>query len=199
MCIAVRSFDKLCIILGGDYAISTMREVIQQTWTKGIQRETFQLNGVHEFKLKGYLFSSAYSTNNAIAYRRMAGKILHRFYRDGWKLQISSNLTQTNDMTTWFFRKVPVQINFPSKPFLIVGLSSYAMMIINAPMDLHQLFKNAIERTWPTGIQKWKFENDALIVKLKGYPWRPDREDTVHSRVVLHRIIADLFQKQWKL
>ena len=199
MCIAIRPLDKLRIILGGDYEISTMRQAIRETWPKGIQRETFQLNGVHEFKLKGFPFSPTSSSNNAIACRRMAEKILYRLYRDGWKLQISSNLTRTNDMTTWLFKKVPVQ-SFPSKPFLIVGLSSYdSLMILNASMDLHQLFKDAIERTWHRGIQKWKFENDVLVVKLKGYPWHPDGEDTVHSRVLLNAIIADLFQKQWKL
>ena len=31
MCIAVPSFDKLCIILGRDYEINIMREVIQET------------------------------------------------------------------------------------------------------------------------------------------------------------------------
>ncbi|XP_068751085.1 uncharacterized protein [Montipora capricornis] len=199
MCIAVRSLDKLRIVLGGDYEISIMRQVIQETWPKGIQEETFRMNGVHEFKLKGFPFSSGSSSSNAIACRRMVERILHRLYRDGWKLQMSSNLTQTEDMTTWFFRKVPVA-SFPSKPFLVVGLSSYdSLMIMNASMDLHQLFKNAIEKSWPKGIQKWTYENDVLVVKLKGYAWRPDGEDTVHSRVLINTIIADLFQQQWKL
>ncbi|XP_067025113.1 uncharacterized protein [Acropora muricata] len=199
MCIAIRSEDKLRIILGGDYEISIIRQVIQECWPRGIQRELFQLNGVHEFKLKGYPFSSVSSSNDAKACRGMAERILHRLYRDGWKLQLSSNLTRTNDMTTWFFKKVPVQ-TFPSKPLLVVGLSSYdSLMIVNAPMELHQLFKDVIERTWPNGIQKWNYKDDVLVIKLKGYPWHPDGEDTVHSRALLNKVIADLYQRQWKL
>ena len=199
MCIAIRPLDKLRIILGGDYEISIVRQVIQECWPKGIQSELSQLSGVHEFKLKGFPFSLVSSSKNAKACRRMAGRILHRLYRDGWKLQISSNLTRTNDLTTWFFKKVSVQ-SFPSTPLLIVGLSSYdCLMIVNAPMELHQLFKDVIERTWPNGIQKWKYEDDVLVIKLKGYPWRPLSEDTVHSRVLLNTIIADLHQRQWKL
>ena len=199
MCIAIRAPDKLRIILGSDYEASIIRQVIQETWPKGIQRETFQLNEVHEFKLKGFPFSKMTSQSDAISSRRMAERILHRLYRDGWRLQISSNLTRTTDLTTWFFRKVPVA-SFPFKPFLIVGLSSYdSLMVLNAPTDLHKLFKDAIEKTWPKGIQQWTYENEVLLVKLKGYPWQPDGEDTVHSRVVLQTIIGDLLQKQWKL
>ena len=199
MCIAIRAPDKLRIVLGSVYEASIIRQVIQETWPKGIQRETFQLNGVHEFKLKGFPFSKMTSQSDAISSRRMAERILHRLYRDGWRLQLSSNLTRTTDLTTWFFRKVPVA-SFPSKPFLIVGLSSYdSLMVLNAPMDLHKLFKDAIEKTWPKGIQQWAYESEVLLIKLKGYPWQPDGEDTVHSRVVLQTIIGDLLQKQWKL
>ena len=199
MCIAIRAVDKLRIILGTDFEAGVIRQIIQETWPKGIQRETFQLNGVHEFKLKGYPFSSVSSSSDAVSSRRMAERILHRLYRDGWKLQISSDLTQTTDLTTWIFKKVQVS-NFSSLPFLVVGLSSYdSLMILNAPMDHHQLFKDAVERSWPSGIQKWTYENEVLLIKLKGYPWNPNGEDTVYSRVVLQTIIADLFTRQWKL
>ncbi|XP_074610530.1 uncharacterized protein LOC141864595 [Acropora palmata] len=199
MCIAIYTVDKLRIILGGDYEISILRQIIQEFWPRGIQRELFQLNGVHEFKLKGYPFSSFSSSNNAKASRVMAERILHRLYRDGWKLQLSSNLTRTKDKTTWFFKKVSTQ-TFPSTPLLVVGLSSYdSLMIVNAPMELHQLFKDVIERTYPNGIQKWNYKDDVLVIKLKGYPWNSDGENTVHSRVLLNTIIAELHQRQWKL
>ena len=199
MCIAVRAFDRLRIILGSDHEVAIVRQIIQETWPKGIQKETFQLNGVHEFKLKGNPFCSASSSSEAIACRRMAERILHRLYRDGWKLQLSSNLTRKTDLTSWIFKKVPV-VEVSSQPFLVVGLSGYdSLMILNAPMDLHQLFKDAIERSWPNGIQKWKYENEVLIAKLKGYPWCPNGEETVHSRVVIQAIISDLMPKQWNL
>lgn len=199
MCIAIRTADKLRIILGSDYEVSIIRQIIQETWPKGIQRETYQLNGVHEFKMKGYPFGAYTSSSDAIASRKMGERILQRLSRDGWKLQISTNLTRTTDLTTWFFKKVP-GASISSRPFLVVALSSFdSFMILNAPMDLHQLFKDAIERTWPNGIQKWTYENEVLLIKLKGYPWSPDGEDTVHSRVILQTLISDLLQRQWKL
>ena len=199
MCIAVRTTDRLRIILGGDHEAAIIRQIIQDTWLKGIQKETFELNGVFEFKLKGNPFSPASSSSDAVACRRMAERILHRLYRDGWKLQMSTNLTRTGDLSSWIFKKVAVA-ELSSQPFLIIGLSSWdSLMVLNAPMDLHQVLKDAIERSWPKGIQKWTYENEVLLIKLKGYPWRPDGEEAVHSRAVLQTIISDLIPRQWNL
>ena len=197
MCIAIYTVDKLRIIRGGDYDISIVRQAIQESWPKGIKREVFAMNGVHEFKLKGRPFRSGSKSKEAKASRVMAERILHRLYRDGWKLQLSSNLTRTNDLTTWFFKKVSAQ-TFLSKPLLVVGLSSYnSLMIVNAPMELHQLFKDVIQRTY--SIYKWKYKDDVLVIRLSGSPWHPDGKETVHSRVLLNTIIAELHQRQWKL
>ena len=198
MCMAIYGEDSLHIILGSDEEAAIIRQSIQEAWPKGIQKETVEFNGVYEFKLKGNPFSCATSSSDAIACRRMAERILHRLFQNGWKLQLSSNLIKEYGLTTWFFKKVPV-IDVSPQPFLVIGLSGFdSLMILNAPMDLHQLFKDAIERSWPNGIEKWKYdENEVLMIKLKGNPWFPSSEDTVHSIVILHTIISDL--KQWNL
>lgn len=199
MCIAVRETDKFRVILATDREISIIRQVIQESWPKGIQQETFKMNGVHEFKLKGNPFCVATSSSDAIISRKMAGNVLHRLYHDGWKLQMSSDLTQTTDLTTWIFKKDAAAI-CPSLPFLIVGLSSFdSLMVLNGPMDLHHLFKDVMEKSWPQGIQRWTYENDVLMIKLKGNPWYANGEDTVHARVILHTLIGALQVKQWKL
>ena len=199
MCIAIREPDKLRIILGTDQEANIVRQIIQESWPMGIQKESFKLNGVYKFKLKGWPFETS-SLTEAVHCRQMAERILHRLHRNGWHLQISCDLTQTKDLSTWFFRKVPEVTNFSSQPFLVVGLSSSdSLMVLNAPVDLHQLLKNAISKSWPSGIQKWSYENDVLLIKLKGFPWCPDGSETVHSRVVLQAIIHDLSQKQWHL
>lgn len=199
MCIAVRPPDKLRIINGTDYEISIIRQIIEETWQQGIQRETFELNGVHEFKLGGYPFVLNISSNDAVLSRRMAGSVLHRLYRDGWKLLMSSDLTRTADLTTWFFKKVPVAI-LTSRPFMVVGLSSTdSLMILNAPVDLHQTFKDVLDKSWPRGIQRWSYDNSVLLIKLKGTPWHPDGDETVQSRVILQTLVNDLHVRQWSL
>lgn len=72
-------------------------------------------------------------------------------------------------------------------------------MVLNGPMDLHHLFKDVMEKSWPQGIQRWTYENDVLMIKLKGNPWYANGEDTVHARVILHTLIGALQVKQWKL
>ena len=65
LCIAIRPSDKLRIIHGTHLEISTIRQIIQETWPTGIQREQYLFNGVHEFKLKGYPFQVFTSSTNA--------------------------------------------------------------------------------------------------------------------------------------
>ena len=114
MCIAIRSPDTLRIILGTDNEAIVIRKIIKVTWPRGIEKETIHLNGVHEFELKGCPFGEYTSFSEDAATSRMAERILHRLYRDGWKLQISSNLTRTTDLTTWFLRKPHLQMIHPS-------------------------------------------------------------------------------------
>ena len=157
------------------------------------------LNGVHEFKLSGYPFAVNIPSSTAVLSRRMAGGVLQRLNRDRWKLLISSDLTRTSHLTTWIFKKVPV-VTLSSQPFMVVGLSSTdSLMVLNAPAELHQTFKDVLDKSWPRGIQRWSYENFVLLIKLKGTPWHPDGDETVHSRVLLQTLVNDLHARQWNL
>ena len=72
-------------------------------------------------------------------------------------------------------------------------------MILNAPTQLHQTFKDVIGKSWPPGIRNWSLENSVLLIKLRGTPWRPDGEETVNSRILLQTLVNDLLLKQWNL
>lgn len=199
LCIAIRPNDKLRVILGTSREISIVRQIIEETWPPGIQREQFMLNGVHEFKMRGNPFQVYTSSTDAVASRRMAGNILHRLQRDGWKLLISSDLTRTTDLTTWIFKKMP-NTAVSTRPLLIVGLSSTdSLMVLNAPEELHQTFKDVVAKSWNAGIQRWTYENSVLVIKLVGNPWHPDGQDTVSSRLLLQNLINDLRLRQWNL
>ena len=201
LCIAIRPSDKLLIIHGTHHLeISTIRQLIEEAWPTGIQREQYLFSGVHEFKLKGYPFQVFTSSTNAASWI-MAGSILHRLHRDGWKLLISSNKTRTMNLTTWFFKKMPITA-VSTRPLLIVGLcSTDAMVVVNAPENLHQVIRDVVQKSWPAGIKEWipKSENTVLMIKLVGDPWHPHGQDTVSSRLLLQNLISDLYQQQWNL
>ena len=59
MCIAISEPDKLGIILGTDREANIVRQIIQESWPMGIQKESFKLNGVYKFKLKGCPFETS--------------------------------------------------------------------------------------------------------------------------------------------
>ena len=200
MCVALYGGDTLHLICGGEPEAAIMRKVIEEAWPKGIQKEAFKLNGVFEFKLKGNPFSAATSSSDALGCRRMAERMLYMLYRNGWRLHISCNIYQRLDLTTWIFKRVPPPVDFSPQPFLVVGLSGFdSLMVLNAPSELHQVFKDAIEKSWPNGIQKWTYKNNVLMIKLKGFPWFSESADAVHSEAMLQTIISDLIPKQWNL
>ena len=198
MCVAIREPDKVRVILGTDHEVSIIRRAIQELYPAAIERETVKFNGAHQFNMSGGLF---YTTGSFVAActRRMMERILYRLNENGWKLQLSMDLTQTKDLSSLMFKKVPpTQIS--SEPFLVVGLSSSdSLMVLNAPETLHQLFKDAITKSWPSGIQKWSYKDEVLLIKLRGYPWNAEGAEAVHSRAMLQRIITDLFQRNWRL
>ena len=131
MCIAFREPDILRIILGTVHEATIIRQTIQKSWPAGLQKESFKLNGVHKFQLMLCPFETS-SLNEAVVVRQMAERILRRLLQDGWKLQTSSSLTQTTDLTSWIFKKV-AGTNVSSQPFLVVGLSSVdSLMVLNA-------------------------------------------------------------------
>ena len=198
--LTLRATDKMRVILGTVYEISIIRQVIVESWPKGIQEETFKMSGVHQFKLKGNPFSVTSSSTDATHSRKFGGNILHRLYRDGWRLHVAGDFTQTTALTTWIFKKDPNAV-CPSVPFRIVGLSSWdSLMVPNGPMERHQILKDAVEESWPSGIQKWRYENnDILKIKMKGNPWHTNGEDTVHARVILHTLVNELLIRGWKL
>lgn len=81
MCIAIREPDKLRIILGTDQEANIVRQIIQESWPMGIQKESFKLNGVYKFKLIGRPFETS-SLTGAVHCRQMAERILHRLHRN---------------------------------------------------------------------------------------------------------------------
>ncbi|XP_068691739.1 uncharacterized protein [Montipora foliosa] len=198
-CVAVRAPDIFRVILATDYEISIIRRAIKETWRSGIQSEYAFYGGVHEFTLRGFPFAMRGSPSDAVMSRKMAARILHRLYLQGWKLIMSCDLTRTTDLTTWIFKKVPVPVDsLSSQPFLVVGLSSIdSLMILNSPAQLHQTFKDVIRKAWPPGIQNWSCNNGVLLITLNGTPWIPHSDETVSSRVILHTLINNLYLKQW--
>ena len=124
MAVTVRSPDTIGLIYASEQELNVTREVIQQTWPKGIQNEASQLGEAFMFKLKGNPFkggilSNAQDLTNA---RLLICHLLYRLHNSGWKLICSSDLQRLTDLTTWFF--VKSAHDFCSYVFGCISLSS---------------------------------------------------------------------------
>ena len=198
ICVAIREPDKVRVILGTDHEVVIIRRAIQELYPTDIARETLKFNGAHQFNMLGSPFYTS-DSSVAVRTRRMMERILYRLKENGWQLQLSMDLTQTKDLSSLMFKKVPAtQVSL--EPFLVVGLSSTdSLMVLNAPETLHQVFKDAVTNLWPSGIQKWSYKDEVLLIKLTGNPWCAEGAQAVHSRAMLQRIITDLFHRNWRL
>ena len=123
MAVVIRSRDKIRLVYGTDQEASMVREVIQQTWPKGLQKEDIKLGAVNDFKLKGFPFMEGSSSEDAANARSMACHLLQRFHNLGWKLITCSDLARLTDLTTLFFQRSSNE--FSSYNFGCISLSSW--------------------------------------------------------------------------
>ena len=123
MSITLRTTDKIRVVYASDQEVNIVRDVIQQTWPKGIQQEGVKLRSVHDFKLNGNPFMEGSSSEDASNARLLACDLLYRLHNSGWKLITSSDLARTHDLTTWFFQRSAH--DFSPYRFGCISLSSW--------------------------------------------------------------------------
>ena len=176
-----------------------MEPVLSRFSFAGIQEEKAIWGSAYEFKLKGNPFCISFSTQDAIQARIVATNLLFRFCNSGLKLLVSSDLSQTTDLTTWIFHREAT--GMPQFGFACIGISSTdKLMFIGFPSALHQVFTQVVAQNWPKTIQKVKMIGDTLEIKLVGNPWlSEDGSESIQSRTLIKALINFLDQHNWLL
>jgi len=199
MTVTLRATDRIRLIYPTQLEINTTREIILQQWPKGIQQELPLLGSAYEFKLAGFPFGKGASTEDAIQSRKLAANLLSRYYNQGLKLLVSSDLTQTTDLTTWIFHREAASIT--QYAFACIGISSTdKLQFIGFPNALHHIFQTVVSQNWPKTIQLVQLFGDTLEIKLVGNPWlSEDGSESVQSRTLIKAIINVLDHNNWLL
>ena len=131
--------------------------------------------------------------------RKLAATILYRFYNQGLKLLVSSDLSQTTDLTTWIFHREQTEMS--QFGFASIGISSANKLhFIGFPSAFDPVFQNVVAQNWPKTIKKVMKIGDALEIKLHGYPWSSEDEpENIQSRRLIKALINALDQQKWLL
>ncbi|XP_066921998.1 uncharacterized protein [Clytia hemisphaerica] len=194
--------DSIVCFYASKAELEITRNAILRCWPGGIQREgPKNLDEEHpdvgepkcyKFKLTGYPFTIGGSKENSTAVRRMATAMLFELYNLGWKLLVSSDLSRTMDVGTWFFQKeahAPMQY-----PMFCIGISSYDKFnIIDCPTNLHSVIRDVCTRTWASGIQNESLDGNVYTIKFNGTPWSyVDKIQSCTSRLMIREIVGAL-------
>lgn len=201
MAISMRN-DSIICFYAGKAELDAVRNAITQYYINGLQEEKAKnLNPdnpdpgppkCYKFKLNGFPFTIGSSKELSMSVRRMATKILFDLYNYGWKLLVSSDLSRTMDVGTWFFRK---QAHVPCQyPFFSIGISSYdKLVIIDCPDNLIPSIREVASTTWSGGIQSEKNEGGVYSIKFNGTPWSyVDKTQSCTARLMVREIIRVL-------
>jgi hypothetical protein len=136
----------------------------------GIQSQFFD-HGAFEIKFCRKPFSKLCDKAEALASKRMCCALLIALQSIGWELCVSSDLSRTTDLTTWFFQRNPALIGkrlSADGGIVCLSLSSYdKLQLVNAPSYLH----NELLQCVGPLLQKHEVHGPDFEVKMKGYPW----------------------------
>lgn len=70
--------------------------------------------------------------------------------------------------------------------FLVVGFSSIdSLMVFNVFEIFYQFFKDVVINLWFSGIQKWFYKDEVLLIKFIGNLWCVEGVEVVYLRVML--------------
>ncbi len=169
MAITFKTSDRIRLMYADDKEINTVREAITQSWDGGIQSESTLFGSVHQFKLYGFPFNTPSFGEASFIARRLACQILSSLFEIGCKLVISSDLSQTSYLTTWFFHREPSQV--PKVDIACIGFSTNKLKFVNFPNAISQSFENVVLQAWPKLIAKTENVGEFLVIQLNGRPW----------------------------
>ncbi|KAE8441805.1 hypothetical protein EG329_004258 [Mollisiaceae sp. DMI_Dod_QoI] len=196
--ISLHRSDRLRLLGFPQSDIQAIRNVIQSSYSKGIQKEQPYAMS-HEFKLYGNPWYG--QSSDTVISRILIREMLAYLFRIGWILHASTDVSKKElDKDTLFFRKQ--QVPPPVSDFISISFNmSDRLRLIGAPPKLVQAVKETLaglgllqqDLGWKdASLGAWEF-------KIKGYPWRASGEETMTTRLLLLKMLECLESHGWSL
>jgi len=179
--------DRVRLLGFPNAVIDQIRQIIPQSWPKGIQAER-PYEASHEFKLYGNPWSGQGS--DGVHARRFMYRVFETLANMGWVLLLSTDISKrVTDKDTLLFR---LQQPSPAPcDWMCISFSrSDRIRFIDAPPELVQSMIQALaQRIQSHGPHK---ESGVYELKLHGYPWRATGKETMETRRLLLTLLEVL-------
>ncbi|KAF9087566.1 hypothetical protein BGX23_008035 [Mortierella sp. AD031] len=193
--------DKIRLLGVPPTLIAPLRNSITSSWGQ-IQSEQSYF-GAHEFKLLGTPWR--HQGSDSITARTLIVSVLRVMAVNGWNMIQAADVSKKeHGKDALFFETIdpalgtvgPDEVDMFAMSF---NSSDKLRIIGNVPLSIVTAVKLAIQTQWPNGIQQEGAYLRAHEIKLRGNPWRPHGAETVHSRMFLSQMLANIRAQGFKL
>ncbi|TLS30553.1 hypothetical protein PpBr36_02718 [Pyricularia pennisetigena] len=185
-CVTLNMFDRIRLINFPPEEVDAVREVVIRVWPEGI-KDVRPYGGATEIKCRRWPFSSG-QFNGDDNSRRLVMRLVNVLFDMGWVLQTTLDMSNKEyDKDALFFRK-----QSPPPPpcdWIIMSFDTYSKTKIIGDLP-PELASGLVQVFQGTGILKrHEFAGDRLKIHLHGYPWAPDGQATVTTRMMIIRVL----------
>ncbi|KAJ7635052.1 hypothetical protein FB45DRAFT_1002481 [Roridomyces roridus] len=191
--LSLHEYDRIRLLDFPPEIIATLRTTITSHWPYGLQSETPDYHGGHEFKLRGNPWRGA--GTDGVFCRRLILRLLKALHRTG--------LVQAHGPR---YTRIPLARPGGGGREGGPGLDVHALSkgdklkLIDAPEDLR---KAVIDIAGRTGMlqrhQPYQGAGDAYEIKLLGYPWHARGGDTMVARRFVLALMGVLEGNGWSV
>lgn len=192
--------DRLRLVQFPRDDIDAVRAILQRVWAAGIQAER-PYSASHEFKLRGSPWTGSGTGPYAVPALYLVRDVFACLYARGWIMTASTDVSRKKfDKDTLIFRR---QNGGPPPPASWMAVSfkqGDKLRLLGAPADL----VSALARLF-AGMRMLQNQSvkdaarDHHEFKLHGYPWAASGEETMHTRVLLLKMVEVLEMHGWSL
>jgi len=197
VCLAPGQADKLILVRAPPLFINTVKQAIQESWRKGIQRENeYDCNGekLYEIKLCGVPWHDHAGEDNVLC-RRMMLQILGRLGSIHYRLITGANIKGGTD--SLFFVYDESYYTTPNELCFVSMNKNDRIRLINCVQLKPTIEKTITDHYSPPQRQEDKY--GSWEFKLNGYPWCCSGDEAILSRRLISRISESMLRSGWAL
>ncbi|CAF1260632.1 unnamed protein product [Rotaria sp. Silwood1] len=103
-----------------------------------------------------------------------------------------------NKISTSLANNLPRDYSFHQHACITLNRSD-RLRLIRFPAAIISVVRQAIQTSWPWGLQNEKEYASAYEFKLKGYPWHGQGSEAVEARAMMMSVLSALYHQGWYL
>lgn len=179
-------FDILQLNNCPEHVVDAIKEICQQKWAKGIQKqETFE--NAYWIKLKGSPWND-YKKNESCQVRRMFKEIFQKLSSMQYQFYGNGDLIGGTDAI--FFKQ---NLDLQAEEYLCVSLNQFdRIRLVDVPEHICSAIRETVARHWVKGIKEQVTDEDCYELRLSGKPWLAMDKEAAESRLLMCRIFETL-------